>query len=151
MEHTLPISLTASVMVQQWARLAGLQPQHTGERWLLHLTPMPPVALSGLTQTTTLQLIWSGLIWQLISISNTSDYYDQYQVIQEICFDAQRQHYWQLQSCPLAQVSVPLLEHCLEQLQLQIRLGQAVIRTDPLPSPSATSHQQPARRPSPHP
>lgn len=124
MEHTLPLSLSASVMVQQWARLAGPQPHQTGERWLLHLTPMPPVALGGLPQTTTPHLRWSGLIWQLVSITNASDCYDHHQVIEEICFDAQHQHYWQLQACPLQKVSVPLLERCLEQLQLQISLGK---------------------------
>ncbi len=77
MAETLPLSISAAIRLQHWARQAGLEPKFDGEHWLLHLTPTPPVSLSQLPQSTTLHLVWSGLTWQLVGLTNASDFYDQ--------------------------------------------------------------------------
>ena len=78
MTATLPLSISTSIRLQHWARQAGLEPKFDGEHWLLHLTPTPPVSLSQLPQSTTLHLVWSGLTWQLVGLTNASDFYDQW-------------------------------------------------------------------------
>ena len=131
MTDILPLSLSASVKLQRWPRLAAITPQHPDEHWLLHLTDQPSTA-TALPQTTTLHLVWSGLIWQLVSLTNASDYYNQHLSTEELCFDAERQHYWRLRAGPEPTASPVLLEQTLTTLHQRHRQGHVVLQSDPL-------------------
>lgn len=131
MTDILPLSLSASVKLQRWPRLAAITPQHPDEHWLLHLTDQPSTA-TALPQTTTLHLVWSGLIWQLVSLTNASDYYNQHLSTEELCFDAERQHYWLLRAGPEPTASPALLERTLTTLHQRHRQGHVVLLSDPL-------------------
>ena len=134
MTDVLPLSLSASVKLQRWPRLAAITPQHPDEHWLLHLTDQSGTA-TPLPQTTTLHLVWSGLIWQLVSLTNASDDYNQHHTTEELCFDAERQHYWRLQAGPEPTASPALLEQTLTSLYQRHQQGHVLIQCDPLPSP----------------
>lgn len=136
MTALLPLSLSASAKLQRWARLAAITPQHRDEHWLLHLTDQTGTATS-LPQTTTLHLVWSGLIWQLVSLTNASDHYNQHFATEELCFDAERQHYWRLQAGPEPTASPALLEQTLTKLYQRQQQGHVLIQSDPLPSASS--------------
>ena len=138
MTATLPLSISASIRLQHWARQAGLKPTFDGEHWLLHLTPTPPVSLSQLPQSTTLHLVWSGLTWQLVGLTNASDFYDQRKTVAELSFDAERHQFWHLQANPLADASAPVLEQALLALQQQLIQGTVTIHTDYLARPLRT-------------
>ncbi len=138
MTATLPLSISASIRLQHWARQAGLEPKFDGEHWLLHLTPTPPVSLSQLPQSTTLHLVWSGLTWQLVGLTNASDFYDQRKTVEELSFDAERHQFWHLQANPLADASAPVLEQALLALQQQLIQGTVTIHTDYLARPLRT-------------
>ena len=138
MTATLPLSISASIRLQHWARQAGLKPTFDGEHWLLHLTPTPPVSLSQLPQSTTLHLVWSGLTWQLVGLTNASDFYDQRKTVEELSFDAERHQFWHLQANPLADASAPVLEQALLALQQQLIRGSLTIHTDYLARPLRT-------------
>ena len=138
MTATLSLSISASIRLQHWARQAGLEPKFDGEHWLLHLTPTPPVSLSQLPQSTTLHLVWSGLTWQLVGLTNASDFYDQRKTVEELSFDAERHQFWHLQANPLADASPPVLEQALLALQQQLIRGSLTIHTDYLARPLRT-------------
>ena len=138
MTATLSLSMSASIRLQHWARQAGLEPTFDGEHWLLHLTPTPPVSLSQLPQSTTLHLVWSGLTWQLVGLTNASDFYDQRKTVEELSFDAERHQFWHLQANPLADASPPVLEQALLALQQQLIRGSLTIHTDYLARPLRT-------------
>ena len=138
MTATLPLSISASIRLQHWARQAGLEPKFDGEHWLLHLTPTPPVSLAQLPQSTTLHLVWSGLTWQLVGLTNASDFYDQRKTVEELSFDAERHQFWHLQANPLADASPPVLEQALLALQQQLIRGSLTIHTDYLARPLRT-------------
>lgn len=138
MTATLSLSMSASIRLQHWARQAGLEPKFDGEHWLLHLTPTPPVSLSQLPQSTTLHLVWSGLTWQLVGLTNASDFYDQRKTVAELSFDAERHQFWHLQANPLADASAPVLEQALLALQQQLIRGSLTIHTDYLARPLRT-------------
>ena len=138
MTAMLPLSISASIRLQHWARQAGLEPKFDGEHWLLHLTPTPPVSLSQLPQSTTLHLVWSGLTWQLVGLTNASDFYDQRKTVEELSFDAERHQFWHLQANPLADASPPVLEQALLALQQQLIRGSLTIHTDYLARPLRT-------------
>ena len=131
MTDILPLSLSASVKLQRWPRLAAITPQHPGEHWLLHLTDQSSTA-TALPQTTTLHLVWNGLIWQLVSLTNASDYYNQHLSTEELCFDAERQHYWRLRAGPEPTASPALLERTLTNLHQRHRQGHVALLSDPL-------------------
>ena len=138
MTATLPLSISASIRLQHWARQAGLEPKFDGEHWLLHLTPTPPVSLSQLPQSTTLHLVWSGLTWQLVGLTNASDFYDQRKTVEELSFDAERHQFWHLQAHPLDDASPPALEQALLALHQQLIQGTVTIHTDYLARPLRT-------------
>ena len=100
MTNELPLSHTS----RQWLGLvvakAKLQPTRQGERWLLHLTPDSPPA-----RTVTLQVRWSGVQWQLLSLTNAEDWRTMSQPVDEICIDPTRRCFWRSQAGP-----VPLSE-----------------------------------------
>ena len=135
MTATLSLSMSESIRLQHWARQAGLEPKFDGEHWLLHLTPTPPVSLLQLPQSTTLHLVWSGLTWQLVGLTNASDFYDQRKTVEELSFDAERHQFWHLQANPLADASPPVLEQALLALQQQLIRGSLTIHTDYLARP----------------
>ncbi|MGL4751870.1 MAG: hypothetical protein ACRCXB_05535 [Aeromonadaceae bacterium] len=139
MTAILPLSLSASIRLQHWARQAGLEPKFDGEHWLLHLTPTPPVRLSQLPQSTTLHLVWSGLTWQLVGLTNASDFYDQSKTVAELSFDAERRQFWHLQAHPLDDASPPVLEQALLALHQQLIRGSLTIHSDYLARPLRTS------------
>ena len=65
MTNELPLSHTSRQWLGLVAAKAKIQPRHRGQRWLLHLTPDSPHA-----RTVTLHLRWSGVQWQLLSLTN---------------------------------------------------------------------------------
>ncbi len=138
MTATLPLSISASIRLQHWARQAGLEPKFDGEHWLLHLTPTQPVSLSQLPQSTTLHLVWSGLIWQLVGLTSASDFYDQRKAVEELSFDAERHQFWHLQAHPLDDASPPVLEQALLALHQQFIRGSLTIHTDYVARPLRT-------------
>ena len=133
MTDILPLSLSASVKLQRWPRLAAITPQHPNEHWLLHLTDQSSTA-TALPQTTTLHLVWNGQIWQLVSLTNASDDYNQHHTTEELCFDAERQHYWLLRAGPEPTASPVLLEQTLTNLHQRHQQGRVALLSDPLPS-----------------
>ena len=133
MTDILPLSLSASVKLQRWPRLAAITPQHPNEHWLLHLTDQSSTA-TALPQTTTLHLVWNGQIWQLISLTNACDYYNQHLSIEELCFDAERQHYWRLRAGPEPTASPVLLGQTLTNLHQRHQQGRGALLSVPLPS-----------------
>ena len=149
MTATLPLSISASIRLQHWARQAGLKPTFEGEHWLLHLTPTQPVSLSQLPQSTTLHLVWSGLIWQLVGLTSASDFYDQRKAVEELSFDAERHQFWHLQAHPLDDASPPVLEQALLALHQQFIRGSLTIHTDYLARPLRTSTNHHNRHQSP--
>ena len=70
MTDILPLSLSASVKLQRWPRLAAITPQHPNEHWLLHLTDQSSTA-TALPQTTTLHLVWNG--WLITSCRSANN------------------------------------------------------------------------------
>ena len=149
MTATLPLSISTSIRLQHWARQAGLEPKFDGKHWLLHLTPTPPVSLSQLPQSTTLHLVWSGLTWQLVGLTNASDFYDQRKAVEELSFDAERHQFWHLQAHPLDDASPPVLEQALLALHQQFIRGSLTIHTDYLARPLRTGTNHHNRHQSP--
>ena len=149
MTATLPLSISASIRLQHWARQAGLKPTFDGEHWLLHLTPTQPVSLSQLPQSTTLHLVWSGLIWQLVGLTSASDFYDQRKAVEELSFDAERHQFWHLQAHPLDDASPPVLEQALLALHQQFIRGSLTIHTDYVARPLRTGASHHNRHQSP--
>jgi hypothetical protein len=82
MTNELPLSHYSRQWLGLVAAKAKLQPTRQGERWLLHLTPGSPNA-----RTVTLHLRWSGVQWQLLSLTNAEDWHTMSQPIDEICVD----------------------------------------------------------------
>ena len=85
MTNELPLSHTSRQWLGLVAAKAKIQPRHRGQRWLLHLTPDSPHA-----RTVTLHLRWSGVQWQLLSLTNAEDWRTMSQPIDEICVDPTR-------------------------------------------------------------
>ena len=68
MSQELALSHYSRQWLGQIAANAKLTPTRSGQRWLLHLTPDRPQ-----TRTVTLKVRWSGVQWQLLTISNAED------------------------------------------------------------------------------
>ncbi|ANS00942.1 hypothetical protein ACQ2HG_02295 [Aeromonas hydrophila] len=92
--------LAISHYTRQWlgrvATSAKLTPIRCGQRWLLHLTPESPLA-----RTVTLQVRWSGMQWQLLSLTNAEDWHTMSQPSDEICIDPERRCFWRCQAGPV--------------------------------------------------
>jgi len=69
MTNGLPLSHYSRQWLGLVAAKAKLLPTRQGERWLLHLTLGNPHA-----RTVTLHLRWSGVQWQLLSLTNAEDW-----------------------------------------------------------------------------
>ena len=141
MTNELPLSHTSRQWLGLVAAKAKIQPRHRGQRWLLHLTPDSPHA-----RTVTLHLRWSGVQWQLISLTNAEDWRTMSQPVDEICIDPTRRCFWRSQAGPVPLSEQPrVLGSFLSDLQrVCIHLGYRV-ESDPLP-PEETHDAQPTDR-----
>ena len=119
--------LALSHYSRQWlghvAANAKLTPTCCGQRWLLHLTPGGQQA-----STVTLQVRWSGVQWQLLSITNADDGRTMSQPKDEICIDPKHSCFWRCQEGPVSLTDQPrVLASCLADLQrICIHRGYAV-------------------------
>lgn len=125
--------LALSHYTRQWlgrvATSAKLTPTRSGQRWLLHLTPDSPHI-----RTVTLQVRWSGVQWQLLSLTNAEDWHTMSQLVDEICIDPKRRCFWHCQAGPVPLSEQPrVLANFLSDLQrICIHRGYAV-ESDPIP------------------
>ncbi|WP_270804120.1 MULTISPECIES: hypothetical protein, partial [unclassified Aeromonas] len=118
---------------RQWLGLvaakAKIQPRHRGQRWLLHLTPDSPHA-----RTVTLHLRWSGVQWQLLSLTNAEDWRTMSRPIDEICVDLTRRCFWRSQAGPVSLTEQPrVLASFLADLQRTCTNHGYRVESDPLP------------------
>ncbi|MGR6748995.1 hypothetical protein [Aeromonas veronii] len=124
--------LALSHYSRQWlgrvATSAKLTPTRSGQRWLLHLTPDSPQA-----STVTLQVRWSGVQWQLLTISNANDWRTMSQTVDEICIDPKRRCFWRSQAglVPLTEQPRVLASFLADLQRICIHRGYAV-ESDPL-------------------
>ncbi|KAJ8739069.1 hypothetical protein H9Y13_13270 [Aeromonas veronii] len=119
--------LALSHYSRQWlgpvAANAKLTPTCSSQRWLLHLTPGSQQA-----STVTLQVRWSGVQWQLLSITNADDWRTMSQTVDEICIDPKHRCFWRSQAGPVPLTEQPrVLASFLADLQrICIHRGYAV-------------------------
>ena len=138
--------LALSHYSRQWlgrvATSAKLTPTRSGQRWLLHLTPDSPQA-----STVTLQVRWSGVQWQLLSLTNAEDWRTMSQPVDEICIDPTRRCFWRSQAGPVPLSEQPrVLGSFLSDLQrVCIHHGYRV-ESDPFPPEEAHDAQPSDRR-----
>ncbi|WP_368176059.1 hypothetical protein [Aeromonas sp. s1(2024)] len=123
MSQELALSHYSRQWLGQVAANAKLTPTRSGQRWLLHLTPDSPPA-----RTVTLQVRWSGVQWQLLSITNADDWRTMSQMVDEICIDPKRRCFWRSQAGPVPLTEQPrVLASFLADLQRTcINRGYAV-------------------------
>ena len=125
--------LALSHYSRQWlgrvATSAKLTPTRSGQRWLLHLTPDSPPA-----RTVTLQVRWSGVQWQLLSLTNAEDWRTMSQPVDEICVDPTRRCFWRCQAGPVSLTEQPrVLASFLADLQRTCTNHGYRVESDPLP------------------
>ncbi|MFM5019972.1 hypothetical protein ACEUDO_03210 [Aeromonas rivipollensis] len=124
--------LAISHYTRQWlgrvATSAKLTPTRSDQRWLLHLTPDSPPA-----RTVTLQVRWSGVQWQLLSLTNAEDWHTMSQPRDEICIDPKRSCFWHCKAGPVPLTEQPrVLASFLADLQrICIHRGYRV-ESDPI-------------------
>ena len=123
MSQELALSHYSRQWLGQIAANAKITPTSSGQRWLLHLTPDSPQA-----STVTLQVRWSGVQWQLLTISNANDWRTMSQTVDEICIDPKRRCFWRSQAGPVPLTEQPrVLASFLADLQrICIHRGYAV-------------------------
>ncbi|WP_339330338.1 hypothetical protein [Aeromonas hydrophila] len=129
MSQELALSHYSRQWLGQVAANAKLTPTCCGQRWLLHLTPGGQQA-----STVTLQVRWSGVQWQLISLTNAEDRHTMSRPRDEICIDPERRCFWHCQAGPVPLTEQPrVLANFLADLQRTcIHRGYAVA-SDPIP------------------
>ena len=129
MSQELALSHYSRQWLGQVAANAKLTPTCCGQRWLLHLTPGGQQA-----STVTLQVRWSGVQWQLISLTNAEDRHTMSRPRDEICIDPERRCFWHCQAGPVPLTEQPrVLANFLADLQrICIHRGYAV-ESDPIP------------------
>ena len=138
--------LALSHYSRQWlgrvATSAKLTPTRSGQLWLLHLTPDSPHI-----RTVTLQVRWSGVQWQLLSLTNAEDWRTMSQPVDEICIDPTRRCFWRSQAGPVPLSEQPrVLGSFLSDLQrVCIHHGYRV-ESDPFPPEEAHDAQPSDRR-----
>ena len=124
--------LAISHYTRQWlgrvATSAKLTPTRSDQRWLLHLTPDSPHI-----RTVTLQVRWSGVQWQLLSLTNAEDWHTMSQPRDEICIDPKRSCFWHCKAGPVPLTEQPrVLASFLADLQrICIHRGYRV-ESDPI-------------------
>ncbi len=128
MSQELALSHYSRQWLGQITIKAKLRPTQSGKRWLLHLTPGSPHA-----RTVTLQVRWSGVQWQLLTISNADDWHTMSQPRDEICIDPKRSCFWRCQAGPVSLTDQPrVLASFLTDLQrICIHRGYRV-ESDPI-------------------
>lgn len=137
MTNELPLSQTSRLWLGLVAGKAKIQPSHSGQRWLLHLTPDSPHA-----RTVTLHLCWSGVQWQLLSITNAEDWRTMSQPVDEICVDPKRRCFWRCQAGPVPLSEQPrVLANFLADLQQTCTSCGYCVESDPLPQEEARDAQ----------
>ncbi|MGL5841320.1 MAG: hypothetical protein ACRCYK_05860 [Aeromonas hydrophila] len=137
MTNELPLSYYSRQWLGLVAAKAKLQPTRQGERWLLHLTPGSPHA-----HTITLQVRWSGVQWQLLSLTNAEDWRTMSQPVDEICVDPKRQCFWRAQAGPVPLTDQPrVLGSFLSDLQRTCIHHGSSVESDPLPQEEAEDAQ----------
>ena len=137
MTNELPLSHYSRQWLGLVAAKAKLTPTHSGQRWLLHLTPGRPYA-----RTVTLHLRWSGVLWQLISLTNAEDWHTMSQPVDEICVDPKHRCFWRCQAGPVALTEQPrVLASFLAELQRTCTNHGYRVESDPLPQEEARDAQ----------
>ena len=128
MSQELALSHYSRQWLGQIAANAKLTPTRSGQRWLLHLTPGSQQA-----STVTLQVRWSGVQWQLLSLTNAEDWHTMSQPVDEICIDPKRSCFWRCQAGPVSLTDQPrVLASFLTDLQrICIHRGYRV-ESDPI-------------------
>ncbi|HHQ4443880.1 TPA: hypothetical protein ACSP1O_003848 [Aeromonas veronii] len=138
MTNELPLSHTSRQWLGLVAANAKLQPTRQGERWLLHLTPDSPPA-----RTVTLQVRWSGVQWQLLSLTNAEDWRTMSHPVDEICMDPKRRCFWRSQAGPVSLSEQPrVLASFLADLQRTCIHHGYRVESDPLPQEEANYAQE---------
>jgi hypothetical protein len=129
MSQELALSHYSRQWLGQVAANAKITPTRSSQRWLLHLTPDSPNI-----RTVTLQVRWSGVQWQLLSLTNAEDWRTMSQPRDEICIDPKRRCFWRCQAGPVPLTEQPLvLGNCLSNLQSICTHRGFTVVTDPLP------------------
>ncbi|RKJ83479.1 hypothetical protein D6R50_17015 [Aeromonas veronii] len=137
MTNELPLSHTSRQWLGLVAAKAKLQPTRQGQRWLLHLTPGSPNA-----RTVTLHLRWSGVQWQLFSLTNAEDWHTMSQPVDEICVDPSRHCFWRSQAGPVSLIEQRrVLASFLADLQRTCTHHGYRVESDPLPQEEARDAQ----------
>ncbi|WP_111805637.1 hypothetical protein [Aeromonas allosaccharophila] len=128
MSQELALSHYSRQWLKRVATSAKLTPTRSGQRWLLHLTPDSQQA-----STVTLQVRWSGVQWQLLSLTNAEDWRIMSQPRDEICIDPKRRCFWRCQTGPVPLIEQPrVLANFLADLQrICIHRGYRV-ESDPI-------------------
>lgn len=128
MPHELALSHYSRQWLGQVAANAKITPTRSGQRWLLHLTSESPLA-----RTVTLQVRWSGVQWQLLSLTNAEDWHTMSQPVDEICIDPKRSCFWHCQAGPvtLSEQSRVLANFLSDLQRICIHRGYRVER-DPI-------------------
>ncbi|PXV54958.1 UNVERIFIED_ORG: hypothetical protein DFO51_104135 [Aeromonas veronii] len=136
MTNELPLSHYSRQWLGQVAAKAKLQPTRQGERWLLHLTPDDPHA-----RTVTMHLRWSGVRWQLLSLTNAGDHTMSHPV-DEICVDPTHRCFWRSQAGPVSLSEQPrVLAGFLTDLQRTCTHHGYRVQSDSLPQEEARDAQ----------
>ncbi len=129
MSQELALSHYSRQWLEQVATNAKLTPNRNGQRWLLHLTPDSPQA-----STVTIQVRWSGVQWQLLSLSNAEDWHTKSQPVDEICVDPKRRCFWRCQAGPVPLTEQPrVLASFLADLQRTCIHRGYTVESDPIP------------------
>lgn len=129
MSQELALSHYSRQWLERVATSAKLTPTRSGQRWLLHLTPGSPQA-----STVTLQVRWSGVQWQLLSLSNAEDWHTMSQPRDEICIDPKRRCFWRCQAGPVPLTEQPrILASFLADLQRTCINRGYRVEIDPIP------------------
>lgn len=137
MTSELPLSHYSRQWLGLVAAKAKLLPTHQGERWLLPLTPDSPHA-----RTVTLHLRWSGVQWQLRSLTNADDWRTMSQPVDEICVDPTRRCFWRCQAGPVPLSEQPrVLASFLADLQRICTQRGYRVESDLLPQKEAHDAQ----------
>ncbi|MDX7744196.1 hypothetical protein [Aeromonas veronii] len=129
MPHELALSHYSRQWLGQVAANAKLTPTCSGQRWLLHLTPDSPHI-----RTVTLQVRWSGVQWQLLSLTNAEDWHIMSQTVDEIWIDPKRRCFWRSQAGPVPLTEQPrVLASFLADLQRTCIHRGYRVESDPVP------------------
>lgn len=93
-------------------------------------------------RTVTLHLRWSGVQWQLLSLTNAEDWRTTSQPVDEICVDPKRQCFWHCHAGPVPlSEQLRVLASFLADLQRTCIHHGYRVESDPLPQEEARDAQ----------